>query len=83
MNIYRISQDVNNGPDTFGSAVVVAHDEEHARLIHPSGKMALWLPDGPALDEWCEPRDVKVELIGTADNKYIHGTVICASFNAG
>ena len=36
MNLYLISQDVNDGYDTYDSAVVVAKSEQDARDIHPS-----------------------------------------------
>jgi len=36
MNIYLISQNVNDGYDTYDSAVVIAPDEDSARRIHPS-----------------------------------------------
>lgn len=36
MNLYIISQDINNDYDTYDSAVVCAEDEEDAREIHPS-----------------------------------------------
>lgn len=35
MKLFRISQDVNDGYDTFDSAVVVAENEDMARTIHP------------------------------------------------
>ena len=77
MNIYRISQDQNNGYDTFDSAVVVANTEEEARKISPGGR---WYT---VYSDWCmTPDDVKVELIGTTD-KVFKNPVICASFNAG
>lgn len=37
MNLYKISQDVNDGWDTFDSAIVAAKSEEDARNIHPDG----------------------------------------------
>lgn len=37
MMIWKISQDVNNGYDTFSEAVVIAADEEAARRTHPDG----------------------------------------------
>ena len=40
LNLYLISQTVNNGYDTFDSAVVAARDEEDARSIHP---VSSWL----------------------------------------
>lgn len=35
LNLYLISQTVNNGYDTYDSAVVAAASEEEARLIYP------------------------------------------------
>jgi hypothetical protein len=37
MNLYLLTQTVNNDYDTFDSAVVAAETEEEARLIHPRG----------------------------------------------
>ena len=82
MNLYRISQDVNNGYDTYDSAVVAAKNEAAAKETHPNG--GRW--QGTDSGAWCtwayDLDDVKVELIGTA----VPGTepgVIVASFNAG
>ena len=36
MNIYRIEQDVNEGCETYDSAIVVASSEDAARRIHPA-----------------------------------------------
>jgi len=36
MNIYLLTQDVNNGYDTYDSVVVAAKSPEDAREIHPS-----------------------------------------------
>ncbi len=36
MNLYFISQNQNTGYDTYDSAVVVAKNEEEAKLIYPS-----------------------------------------------
>lgn len=36
MKLYKISQNINNGYDTYDSAVVCAENEDEARLIHPS-----------------------------------------------
>ena len=35
MNLYLISQNRNNGYDTYDSAVVAAESEEKARMIRP------------------------------------------------
>lgn len=37
MNLYKISQNIHNGYDTFGSAVVAAVSADRARDIHPDG----------------------------------------------
>lgn len=80
MNLYRISQTVNYGWDTYDSAIVAAETENDARNIHPSGNnsnfggICSW-------STWCEPEDVNIELIGTAVTG-IEGVVL-ASFNAG
>ena len=36
MKLYLLSQDVNNGYDTYDSCVVCAEDEDAARRVHPS-----------------------------------------------
>jgi len=36
MNIYLLSQDINNNYDTYDSVIVIAESEEEARKIHPS-----------------------------------------------
>jgi len=48
MNIYKISQNVNNGYNTYDSAVVYAKNEEEAKRIHPS---YIWEDDGVFYDE--------------------------------
>lgn len=83
MNLYLISQDINNDYDTFDSAVVCAPDEETARNTHPQGiwghkKRYEW-------DKWswCPlVSQVKVKLIGKAVEGMEHH-VVCASFHAG
>lgn len=78
MNLYLIWQDVNNGWDTYDSAVVVAKTEEEARNMLP------YVPN-EAYDwksgSWADPKYVQVRQIGHA----LAGEtgIICASFNAG
>ena len=86
MNIYLISQSVNNGYDTFDSAVVAAEDAERARFTHPASSWrGISIPRSrKEWDDtvWCDPSLVEVRLLGKA----IEGTppgVICSSFNAG
>lgn len=81
MNLYHISQNINNSYDTYDSAIVAAATEEEARKIHPSGDNNDW--DGPYGHVWCTyTSDVTVKLIGTAAPSVTKGVVL-ASFNAG
>lgn len=84
MNIYLISQDVNNDYDTFDSAVVIAESKEEARMIHPTwtGTIKPWDGIATEFSSWCDAKDVKVKLIGQASN-ITKQTIICTSFNAG
>jgi len=74
MNIYHISQDVNDDYDTYDSAVVYAKSRERARNIPPYGR---------ANYGWCSPEYVKVEYLGIAKPEVKEEGVICASYNAG
>ena len=81
MNLYLISQDVNDEYDTYDSAVVCAETEDEARMIHPVDEE--W--DGSKAEnycEWCDVKDVQVKIIGVAANNLQIG-VILASYNAG
>jgi hypothetical protein len=78
MKLYRISQTVNKGYDTYDSAIVCAKSEDVARNIIPGG--GDW---GNPPTTWCNnPDQVTVELIGTAARGTRQG-VMLASFNAG
>ena len=84
MNIYLISQSVNNGWDTYDSAVVVAKSPADAQTIHPSGR-----PEPTRIEDsddsmtaWCAQYEVKIEEIGVIFEGQERG-VVCASFNAG
>lgn len=82
MKLWLISQDINNGYDTFDSAVVVAETEEAARKIHPydaseKGKSEFWRN----LTWTTELHRVKVQYLGEATDGL--PLVVCASFNAG
>jgi len=37
MKIYKISQNINLGYDTYSDAIVIAENEEEAKKIHPNG----------------------------------------------
>lgn len=80
LNLYRISQDINDGWDTFDSAVVVAESEDAARLIHPSGQALCY---GTTEYGWVTPDLVTVEYLGPYMGGHDSGRIVCASFNAG
>ena len=81
MNLYRLSQNKNNGYDTFDSSIVAAESEEDAILIHPYDELKFagsW-----ATGSWAKsPKDVKAELIGKAVEGTQRGNIL-TSFNAG
>jgi len=80
MNLYKISQEVNNGYDTYDSAIVAAEDEFDARNTHPDGNY--WGHDYWCEQAWDDPKYVIAVQIGTALPGTSRG-VILASFNAG
>ena len=93
MKIYKISQTVDNGYDTYDGAIVAAETEEEARRISPDNwyvvnendmfvrKSSLLYPK-EYISSWCKVEDVKVEYIGEAKEGIEKG-VILSSFNAG
>ncbi len=83
MNLYRISQEANDGYDSYDSAIVAAESEDEARLISPCGDHHEWNSDNHYCGSWVRnPSEVTVELIGTAIDGTKQG-VILGSFNAG
>lgn len=89
MNLYKISQDVNDNWDTFDSAVVVAESAEEAKKIIPDHHGGYREnPDYEiSIYDWAKPKDVKVEFIGLVDKTYLDSldgrTTVVASYNAG
>lgn len=88
MNIYLIYQNKNNQYNTYQSAVVVAANEDEARMIHPDEDVATkdnnWVITDPTFFDdpirvWCHPSDVQVKLIGHTD-LYDKPTVINSDF---
>ncbi len=76
MKLYKISQDINHGYDTYDSIVVCAENEEKAKQV-----MELDEPD--ELDSWVtDVKDLTVEYIGEARDG-MEEDIICSSFNAG
>lgn len=81
MKLWLISQNENNGWDTYDSAVVAAETEEDARKTHPS--KSGWPTGDYHYGTWVtSPDTVTAEYLGIAKEGTAAG-VICASFNAG
>jgi hypothetical protein len=80
MNLYLLTQEQNEGWDTYDSCVVVANSPEEARLIRPDGSS--WDGDLRYRGWAFTPDKVTATLIGTAIDQEI-GSVVIASFNAG
>ncbi len=79
MNLYLLTQDENDGYDTYDSCVVAAKTERSAQRIHPSPYDKSWNAENRV---WASsPENVKVKRIGTALRKT--AGVILTSFNAG
>lgn len=79
MNLYLISQNVNNDYATYDSAVVCAGSVGEARTMHPDGADS-WDGKEQEFDDWCVAEDVKVVKIGTAAAGIRWG-VLVASYN--
>jgi hypothetical protein len=75
MNIYKLTRNDDWGYDDYDSLIVIAENEESAKLIPPitEYKTTAW-PNSPNL--------IDAELIGTAKEGSVAGCVL-ASFNAG
>jgi hypothetical protein len=86
MNLYLLERKDDGGYDTYDSCVVVAENEENARLIHPCNNDYKWYNNEWVRDNWIDrtwtdPVELIVKELGIA-NSDVSG-VICASFNAG
>lgn len=86
MNIYKVSQSVNNDYDTYDSMIVVASSEEEAKAIQPGwskNPVPETRKEAGEFYNWAAKEDLKVHLIGKATEGLVAGTVLCASYNAG
>ena len=86
MKLFKISQTVNNGYDTFDSAVVVAECKEDAQRMHPGGgiipeELLNYVVNDSDFCAWAHSEFVSVEYLGEAADG-MQG-VVCASYNAG
>ena len=92
MKIYHVSQNVNNGYDTYSNFVVICENEDEARYTNPGGfhkwhDNSWWFQysdgtEGKQEDDtWCLPSQVEVIYFGES-KKNMKG-IICSSFHAG
>jgi hypothetical protein len=98
MNIYKISQEINNDYDTYDSMIVAANTVKEASEIHPgnTSEEKIFLISKQFMfksytgkyfkypySDWVDnPNQVNVEYIGKAKKGTKQG-IILASFNAG
>ena len=93
--LWLLTQNVNNGYDTYDSCVVCADTEDEAKQTSPdeytvfrNGDWYYVFNDGHWDDEpdvfttWAPVDQVTVTYLGEADSSVAKG-VVCASFNAG
>ena len=92
LKLFKISQDYNNDWDTFDSAVVVATDEDSAKLIDPIGhwdsiaNKAVPITEAKYISHWVnDPELVTAVFIADLpkESPYKEGDIVIASFNAG
>ena len=82
MKLYLLSQDVNEGYDTYDACVVAAENAAQARRIHPCSVTG-WEKSVRPFDDWAGCcNQVKVIYIGEAKPGTEVGVVL-ASYNAG
>lgn len=83
MNIYKVSPIYNLGRNAYRYTIVVAKNEDSAKLIHPSGcnffNGSPWYKVSMLIDDWVNPYYLEAELLGTTD-KFSEGTILCSVF---
>ncbi len=84
MNLYHVSQDVNDyNYDTYSDMVVCCETEEEARWMNPRTGVWTTLEDLEYLDMvWAHPNKLTIKYIGEADSSVEKG-IVCSSFHAG
>ena len=81
MRLFKLSQTVVRGYDTYDSCVVVAEDAIMAVMMHPYEGQSI--ASGLGYDWPTQTADIICEYLGEAQPSYQKPAVICASFNAG
>lgn len=77
LKLWKLSQSMNNGYDTYDSCIVAAYTEEEAKNISPCRKDMVYMC-------WTiNVTKVTATCIGVASPSINSGTCLLASFNAG
>ena len=80
MKLYLLTQNDNNGWDTYDSILVCAENEEDAKTIDPNGDPFV---ENKPYSSWAKFKSsITCKEIGTANEDQVRGVII-ASFNAG
>lgn len=86
LKLYLISQNVNQGPNFFDSAVVLAATAAEAALVNPIDGTFMNTADWQENTHWCRRHEqVKVYPLGVAYEGVLDevgGRVVIASFNS-
>ena len=83
LKLYKISQDINNGYDTYDAAIVCASSEDEARYLHPRVGYITADSNGLTWVTLSQINLVNVEYIGEASPNFDCPQAILASYNAG
>lgn len=80
MKLYLLTQNDNNGYDTYDSLIVCAENEKDAKTINPQGEVFIEDDNWP---DWAiKAASIQCREIGIANEDEGRGVII-ASFNAG
>lgn len=81
MKLFKVCRSEPCNYDEYSDFVVVAKDEEEAKIYGPEGELVDWEDEW---SRWASSHDkVTAECIGTAAKGLKRGEVICSSFHAG
>ena len=98
MNLYKLTNIMNNDYDTFDEIIVAANSPEDARQLIPASNsytgnsVAVFNQNDKTQQsklarEWTTPENVVVEFVGQSDKTFFknhnNNPLILASFNAG
>jgi hypothetical protein len=78
LKIYLLTQDINKEKYAFNAAIVIAESEDQARTIYPDPyyRRDDWIDDFWKVNNWCNPSEVKVKLIGIAEQEISSGLIL-------